>query len=53
MTVTLAVIGVPGQPLAVGVMVMATGAGCDDTLVGIPLMTLTTPVSPTPNTSDV
>jgi hypothetical protein len=49
LTNTVAVIGVPGQPLAVGVMVKVTVTGADVVLVKLPLM-FPIPLAPIPVT---
>jgi hypothetical protein len=51
-TVTVAVIGVPGQPLAVGVMVKVTVTGAVEVLVKLPLMS-PLPLAAMPDTSTI
>ena len=51
LTVTVAVTGVPGQPLAVGVMVKVTVTGAPLLLVSVPLMLLPAPLTGIPNTA--
>jgi len=48
-TITVAVIGVPGQPLAIGVMVKVTVTGVVTLLVNVPLM-FPLPLAATPAT---